>query len=147
MLVIPGIFSVFHWVARRFAGAESKPWKESFLTMAYPLVPLGLLAWIAFSVPLIFINGSYILVTMSDPFGWGWDLFHTAHTPWSPILPQWMPAIQVVLMAVGLALTLKSTFKQAGKLYEDPKAKFRFAVPMAVLMTLIVGLFIQLYVN
>ena len=147
MLVIPGIFSAFHWAARRLAGAEPKPWKESFLTMAYPLVPLGLLAWIAFSVPLIFINGSYILVTMSDPFGWGWDLFHTAHTAWSPILPQWMPTIQVCLMAIGLILTLQSTFKQAGKLYEEPRAKFRFAVPMAVMYTLIVALFIQLYVN
>lgn len=147
MWIIPSIFSGFHWVSRRVAGAEPKPWKESFLTMAYPLVPLGLLAWIAFSLPLIFINGSYILVTMSDPFGWGWDLFHTAHTAWSPILPQWMPAIQVAIMALGLVLTLKSTFKQAGKLYADPKARIRFAIPMATLMTLIVLLFIQLYVN
>jgi hypothetical protein len=147
MVVIPSIFSAFHWVSRKVAGAEPKPWKESFLTMAYPLVPLGLLAWIAFSLPLIFINGSYILVTMSDPFGWGWDLFGTAHTPWSPILPQWMPAIQVAILALGLGLTLKSTFKQAGKLYENPMAKVRFSAPMAVFYTAIVLLLINLYVN
>ncbi len=148
MLIIPSIFSGFHWVARKVAGVPApRPWKDSFLAMAYPLVPLGLVAWIAFSLPLIFINGSYILVTMSDPFGWGWDLFHTAHTAWSPIVPEYMPAIQVAIMAVGLILTLKSTFKQAGKVYEDPKARIRFASPMAVLMTLIVMLFIQLYVN
>lgn len=147
MLVLPSLFSAFHWVSRKVAGAEPKPWKESFLTMAYPLVPLGLCAWIAFSVPLIFVNGSYILVVMSDPFGWGWDLFHTAHVAWSPVIPQWMPAVQVAIMAIGLMLTLKQTFKQAGKLYEDAKAKFRFAAPMATFMTLIVLLFIKLYVN
>ncbi len=147
MLVIPAIYSAFHWVARRAAGGTAKPWKESFLTMAYPLVPLGLLAWIAFSLPLIFINGSYILVTMSDPFGWGWDLFHTAHTAWSPVVPDWMPAIQVAILALGLVLVLKSVFKQAGKLYEDQKAKIRFAIPMAGLMTLIVLVFVRLYVN
>lgn len=38
----------------------------------------GLLAWIAFSVPLIFVNGSYIISVISDPFGWGWNLFGTA---------------------------------------------------------------------
>jgi hypothetical protein len=50
-------------------------------------------------------------------------------------------------MAIGLMLTLKQTFKQAGKLYEDAKARFRFAAPMATFMTLIVLLFIKLYVN
>ena len=48
--------------------------KEVFLGFSGVLVPLGLMAWIAFSIPLIFVNGSYILNVVSDPMGRGWDL-------------------------------------------------------------------------
>lgn len=147
VVVVPGLFSIVHWISRKFAGGQPKPWKESFLMMVYPLVPLGLLAWIAFSLPLIFVNGSYILMTLSDPFGWGWNLFHTAHIPWTPLFAHWMPLVQVILMAIGLALALKATFKQAGKLYSNAKESIRFAAPMAIFMTGIVILFVQLYAN
>ncbi len=54
-------------------------------------MPLGLRAWIAFSFPLIMVNGAYVVQVISDPFGWGWDLFGTATLPWTPIYPEVIP--------------------------------------------------------
>ena len=62
--------------------------REMFLRSSYMLVPLGLLSWMAFSLPLIMVNISHITTTLSDPMGWGWDLFGTAHGRWRPLWPE-----------------------------------------------------------
>jgi hypothetical protein len=74
LVVFPGIYSLAVWMGRRLAGPHEASAKQVFLGFVYPLVPLGLLAWVAFSLPLLLANGSYILMVISDPFGWGWDL-------------------------------------------------------------------------
>jgi hypothetical protein len=94
-------------------------------------VPLGLLAWIAFSFPLIFVNGSYILTTMSDPFGWGWDLFGTAHVAWRPVIPEYLGYIQLVLLGIGLYYALKRGRSIAERLFPARKAARAF-LPVGV---------------
>ena len=83
LVVIPAIFALAVWTGRRLAGPHEASMKQVFLGFAYPLVPLGLLIWVAFSLPLLLVNGSYILMVISDPFGWGWDLFGTATVDWT----------------------------------------------------------------
>ncbi len=57
-------------LARRLAGLTDSL-RALFVRYAYTLVPLGLAAWIAFSIGFVFVNGSYALAVISDPFGWG----------------------------------------------------------------------------
>ena len=44
------------------------------LRLAYILIPVGIFAWIAFSLPAIMVNYGYIISVFSDPLGLGWDL-------------------------------------------------------------------------
>src|SRR6266542_4240796 len=81
LLLIPGIYVLAVQLGRTLAryrstGQDPTPapaFKEVFLAFAYPLLPLGLLAWVTFSLPLLLVNGSYILMVLSDPFGLGWN--------------------------------------------------------------------------
>ena len=41
---------------------------------AQGLLPLGLLAWMAFTISFALPKLSYILGVLNDPFGWGWHL-------------------------------------------------------------------------
>ena len=60
-------------------GPAARPVREGpSSNLAYALVPLGLGAWIAFSLSFVFVNLSYLWPALSDPFGWGWNLFGTA---------------------------------------------------------------------
>lgn len=68
------------WLARRIT-RQRQPLRRLFVDYAYALIPLGLAAWIAFTLGFVLVNGSYALVVLSDPLGWGWDLFGTASTP------------------------------------------------------------------
>lgn len=147
LLLIPGIYGLAVWLGRKLSGASQVPAREVFLRLAYPLVPLGLLAWVAFSFPLILVNGSYILMTLSDPFGWGWDLLGTAHLPWTPLLPHWTPYIQVVFLLTGLYWALGTGYRQARGLFPEVRTAVRTFLPVAVLLTVLVIFLLWLYVG
>lgn len=76
--------------------------KNSFIAFAYALVPLGLMAWIAFSLSFVFTNISYLWPTLGDPLGQGWNLFGTANMGWQPYLTAVVPFLQTVALIGGL---------------------------------------------
>jgi hypothetical protein len=63
--------------AARIAGLNINR-RRLTLRLAYMLVPIGIFAWIAFSLPSVMVNYNYILVVLSDPLGLGWDILGTA---------------------------------------------------------------------
>jgi hypothetical protein len=134
LVVAPALFLLFVALARRLGGSTQATLKESFLGFSYILVPLGLLAWIAFSFPLMFVNGSYILVVLSDPFGWGWDIFGTANIPWRPVIPEYMGYIQLALLGIGLYYALRRGQGAAERLFAPQKAA-RALIPISAFAT------------
>ena len=53
---------------------------------------------------------TFILLSLSDPFGWGWDLLGTAGMPWIQIWPSGIPWIKAVLILIGVSLSLKKGY-------------------------------------
>jgi polyferredoxin len=100
--LLPGLFWLAVAAGRRVAPARASQGR-AFAAYSAALVPLGLAAWMAFSVAFVFSNGSYIAPVLSDPLGWGWDLFGTAGVPWEPLAAALVPALQVALLLAGLA--------------------------------------------
>jgi polyferredoxin len=137
LVVVPAVFYGFTRLAKWSAGNPDVKTKQVFLGYSFVLVPLGLLAWIAFSFPLLFVNGSYILAVASDPFGWGWDLFGTAHTPWTPVIPEYLVYIQIPLLALGLYFALRRGYKIGLRLFGSDRAAVRGLVPIGVFSTLV----------
>jgi NADPH-dependent glutamate synthase beta subunit-like oxidoreductase len=145
LLLIPALWLAASWLGKKLSGTEAVPLKSIFIRYSYVLVPFGLLAWIAFSFPLIMINGAYILSTLSDPLGWGWNLFGTAHIPWTPILPEYTVHIQIALLLFGLGFSLKRGYQIARTLYPDCSDAARSLIPVGVLCTAITILFLRLF--
>ena len=66
------------------------------------LVPLGMMAWIAFTVSFAFTKFSYVLPVISDPFGWGWNLIGMSGTAWVGQATSISLLLQVALLTTGL---------------------------------------------
>lgn len=132
LVIAPAIFYGCVLLSRYLAKAYDHTVKEVFLGYSYLLVPLGLLAWIAFSFPLLLVNGSYILVVLSDPLGWGWDLFGTANTPWKPLWPEYLGVLQIILLLIGLYYSLARSYQIGEKLFGSPKAALMGLLPMGL---------------
>ena len=147
LLVVPVLWLAAAWAARICAGARNVPVGKIFTRYSFLLVPLGLFAWAAFSLPLIMVNYSHIVSSLSDPLGWGWDLFGTANQRWAPLLPEWIPLIQTPMLLLGLGLALWRGAAVAGELFPSRAAAVRSLVPHAVVCTAITVALLRLYVG
>jgi hypothetical protein len=108
--------------------------KKTFVNQSYALIPLGLAAWIAFSLSFIFANFSYVFMTLSDPFGWGWNLIGMAESAWVPYLSEFVPGLQVLVILIGLVLTILTSKRIAGE-RNNPRASIP-VIGMSTLLTL-----------
>jgi len=142
--VLPGLFIVSVRTGQ-FLARDFTPIRKAFVTYSYTLVPLGLMAWVAFSLSFVLTNASYIWMALSDPFGWGWNLFGTAAQVWTPYLSLWLPSLQIVVLITGLVWSVRVALKisaeklnqRSALLLSLPLSIYHLAVTVALLRLLI----------
>jgi len=74
------------------------------------LVPIGLACWIAFALATVLSMITFLLQSLSDPFGWGWNLLGMAGSRWHIIWSPAIPWLQVACVLVGAAYSLKTLY-------------------------------------
>ncbi len=137
--LLPGLFWLAAWAGSRQRRGR-RAVRRRFIAHAYALVPLGLAAWIAFSLSFVFANASYIWAVISDPFGWGWDLLGTAAAPWTPYLTQFTPFLQTLALVGGLAWASQTARRTAAEKPGEtavPIILFSFMVTVGLLWLLV----------
>jgi hypothetical protein len=143
LLVLPGLFWLTAAAARSLARLEI-PVKRLFIDYAYSMVPLGLIGWIAFSFSFVFVNGSYAVSVLSDPFGWGWNLFGTRDVPWTPFLPGLMSFLQVGLLLIGLVFSIVTAYRIGRQHTQTEVQAWRGLLPVAGFLTSLTLIFLWL---
>lgn len=147
LVVLPGLWYALAGLGRLLGARREVAAREIFRRYAFVLVPLGLCAWGAFSLPLILVNYTHVTSSLSDPLGWGWDLFGTAGQRWSPLFPEWIPYLQIPLLLCGLAVALLRGSEIARELYADGAAAARSLIPHALFCTAVTLGLLWLYVG
>jgi len=143
LVVVPGIFYACAAWARTIARVtRSVPTREMFIEYAYALVPLGLAAWAAFSVSFVLINFSYAWQVLSDPFGWGWNLFGTANWQWTPYLAGAQAFLQIPILLVGLVGAIAIALRTA----REQRVPQRAALPIVAFCVSFTLTMVGLYV-
>jgi hypothetical protein len=145
LIGIPVVWWLASWLGKLLSGTVAVSTRDIFMRYSYMLVPLGLLAWVAFSFPLIMINGSYVVSIISDPLGWGWDLVGTANVPWRPILSQYTAHVQIPLLLVGLYFALRRGYDIALTLHQDGKKAALSVIPVGMVCATIVVVLLKLF--
>ncbi len=146
LVAVPGCFMLVARGAKRFAGVEISG-RRLTLRLAYMLIPIGIFAWIAFSLPAIMINYGYIISAFSDPLGLGWDLLGTADAHFNSLLPEWIPAVQGVVMLAGLYLGISRGFMAISEIIPDTGLQTRAMFLPALFALLVVNVLLKLYLG
>jgi ferredoxin len=147
LLAVPGLFLLATALSKVLSGVRGMSMKRLFTNYSYALVPMGLSMWIAFSFSFLFVNGSYALSVISDPFGWGWDLFGTRSFPWTPVLIGLVPYLQVVTLAVGLVFSIYIAYRIGRQHSVDEGQTIRGLIPIAASLAVATLTFLRLYLG
>jgi len=142
----PAVMLVLAEASRRFAKLSQNT-RTVTIASAGALIPMGLMLWIAFVIPMLTVNASFVVQSLSDPFGWGWDFFGTANTPWHQLWPRAVPWIQVVCVLVGLHYSLRNAWRIGLDLTDQPRRAMRATIPMAALLIVLAGSLIWFFAN
>jgi hypothetical protein len=145
LVALPGLHLSMAALTRWVSGLDI-PLGRLFVALAYPLVPLGLAAWMAFTVSLVFANLSYALPVLSDPFGWGWNLLGTRDVAWHPLFTGWVPPIQAALLITGLIASIVAADAILRKLHGSGMA-FRGLAIQAIALTAETTFLLWLYLG
>ncbi len=110
LAIIPGIYTFAVWISKKL-GNQDVSLKKSLAHQSQVLVPLGLMAWIAFTISFALAKFSYVLPVISDPLGWGWNLLGAVAKPWVGQSTSFSLLLQIIVLAIGLFWSSRVAFK------------------------------------
>lgn len=120
------------------------PTQRLFTDLGYAIIPIGLAGWIAFTVAFALVDISYAIPLLSDPMGWGWDLFGTADYGWVMYVPHLIPYIQTPILLLGLAISIYVVYRIAVHHTTNQKLLLRGLAPVFVYLSVITAAFFWL---
>ena len=136
-LVFFAIYSGFCGVSVKLAGGEVA-FADFANTLVLSLVPIAIAYHVAHYLSYLLLAGQLIIPLMSDPFGWGWDLFGTAQYTMDITVINaktvWYTAVAAIVLGHVLAVWIAHV--QALGLYTSARPALRSQIPMLALMVL-----------
>jgi hypothetical protein len=146
LLIFPGLFALIAKGANLLAGKRVSN-RAMILRLTYIFVPIGIFSWIAFSLPPVMVNYSYILSVLSDPLGLGWDIFGTADYPFQPFLGEWIPVILGIVVLLGLYFGLSRGYLAIKNLLHDPTLRARAMILPSLFALVVVNILLKLFMG
>jgi hypothetical protein len=138
LVVLPGISRFLTWVGVRIGKARIDL-EKAFRLNAMTFVPLGIGLWVAFFVAMFMVNLTYVLKSLSDPFGWSWNIFGTRDLPWVQVFPALIPWLQACLTLLGLGFSLRHGTRMWLNVVPDRSSALKAFAPTAALLVLLSG--------
>jgi len=121
---------------RAFAGSKVST-ADVFKAFAYSLIPIAMFYHIAHNCMHFFMEAPHLYPLLSDPFGWGWNLFGTAGQSYPPLLSlRTIWYMQVALIVVGHVFGVVLADRYAKRLFPDTGKIFRSLIPLIIVMIL-----------
>ena len=116
--------------------------RELVLRFAMSLVPIAFVYHLTHYYTLVLAQGGQLWKLVSDPFGYGWDLFGTARGDVAPLMLDvggiWLT--QVALILFGHIVSVYLAHIEALRLFASPRRAAFSQLPMLVLMMVFTNL-------
>ena len=117
------------------AYSPGRSYGELFVRYAYALLPIALFYHLAHNAEHFLMEGPRLLSLISDPFGWGWNLFGTARWTIPPLVSlEGLWRIQVLFVLLGHLYSLWITARTARRLISGRSGLLALQAPILVAM-------------
>jgi hypothetical protein len=137
-LLFLGIYLGFVELSRAFGGGGEGGFRRFAAAYAFSLVPIAIAYQVAHYYTYLLVQGQMIVSLVSDPLGWGWNLFGTAdfEPRYGIVGAGFVWYSQVALIVAGHVIAVYLAHSISLRLLRDPKRAVRSQLPMLVLMVL-----------
>lgn len=134
------IFSLWSALTRWLSG-NNAGFRTVFLAFSFAFLPIALVSHLAHNLVHFFEEGAVAIPVISDPLGWGWNLFGTAFYIPGPLLGlDPLRLMQMILVTGGYLAAVYAGWRVARGVFGDrPRAVLGGLVPMLVLMIAFAG--------
>jgi hypothetical protein len=135
-----GLFRFFLWLGKLLTRSTLSV-TELTLRFGYSLLPIALVYHITHYYTLLLSQGLKVRGLISDPFGWGWDIFGTAISGRLPILPDmgFIWNSQVWLIIIGHIASVYLAHAEALRSFPNRHHASLSQLPMLLLMIIFTG--------
>ncbi|MEZ4458594.1 MAG: heavy metal-binding domain-containing protein [bacterium] len=138
LAALVGVYAIFCAGIRAASGNIAYRFRDFFVAHAYDILPLALAYHLAHNSLHFFYEGSKLVRLLSDPFGWGWNLFGTADWPLTMLVPMeilWIAQVVLVLsgQVAAVFITRRTLYRMLGNRRQAQRA---FVVAAVLLMLL-----------
>ncbi len=145
MALMPALYFGATRVSRRLSGSSTPALTGLFANLSPSLVPIGITVWISFILGILSLHLSYVVPVVSDPFGWGWNLFGTKNLPWARLFAEPLPYVQVSLILIGLAYSIATVVGSCFGVTRSRENALRVSLPLMAFLGLLAALLIWIY--
>ena len=126
------------WVAKVASGNQLYRLKDYFIAFTYPLLPVALAYHLAHNALHFFYEGSKLVRLISDPFGWGWDLFGTSRSPLTMLVPiESLWIAQVIMVVLGNFAAIWLVNRCGYRMFGNRRQAARAVIPMVIFTALL----------
>ena len=130
-----GVFLGFSWFIR-WAASDGRTVTETAGLFVWSLVPIAIAYHLAHYLSYLLLAGQLAIPLVSDPFGFGWNLFGTAdyRTDIGIIGAEFIWNTAVVAIVIGHVFAVGVAHFVAFKVFSTPRAALRSQYPLLGLM-------------
>lgn len=139
LLLSPFFYLLLYWICLGLTKLLTRteiPMRELALKFALPLVPIAFVYNITHYYTLIITQGAQVVRLISDPFGWGWNLFGTTAWMRGAIIPDasFVWNSQVILILMGHIISVYLSHLVALRVFPNQRQATLSQIPMLLLM-------------
>lgn len=135
LLVPVGMFTATALLTKLLAKGHEITFRRVFINFAFAFIPVGLMMHLAHNVKHLFGEGQTIIPVLSDPFGWGWNLFGTAGLTLTSLFTNTQLTVaQFALLIIGQGFATYVAYRIAHRLFGDrTTSMLRGLMPILIL--------------
>jgi len=145
VLVVP--YLLYHflcWLSSKISVGDIST-GEIFIRFSYSLIPIAIFYHLAHNTMHLGMEGQSILPLLSDPFGFGWNLFGTAYKTYPMLIgDKTVWTLQVLLVITGHLIGIKIAANAGEKMFGSGGRSFFAQLPL--LMAMIIFSFVSLWI-
>ncbi|MDB5526453.1 MAG: hypothetical protein JWM58_4216 [Rhizobium sp.] len=119
---------------------RSAIWREASGRLIHSIVPIALAFQAAHYLTSILVDGQNVLIALSDPFSFGWNLFGTAHWHTTTSFLNTLSGVtlifntETVAIALGHIVGIIMAHLIALRMFDNPRQAVVSQIPLAALM-------------